>query len=232
MPQQSRGKAANNSKRRPPEEREKVPDWPALQPLVPTTDLALETLLEDQIILIRNLFTSTLCKRYVSFLSSLPLITTPAKPKEGEALRVNGRIQFDDPVFAEQLWSSTGLRSLASGSAGNVDPHALTIEGAKKLWGGEVCGLNPRIRVYRYCQCLPPSAALSLSDADFCQAKDSFLVRIVCILKILIQTPPHSYSASDLLKAFISFNILIEHLILHRRRSLSGQSSLELVILF
>ena len=150
MPQRSRGKATTIAKPKPSGEKEKVPDWPALQPLVPTTDLALETLLEDQIILIRNFFTSTLCKKYVSFLSSLPLVTTPAKPKEGEALRVNDRIQFDDPAFAEQLWSSTGLRSLLSGSTGEADPHDLTDEGAMRHWGGEVYGLNPRIRIYRY----------------------------------------------------------------------------------
>ena len=155
MPQRSRGKATASARPKPSGEKEKAPDWPALQPLVPTIDLALETLLEDQIILIRNFFTSTLCKKYVSFLSSLPLITTPAKPKEGEALRVNDRIQFDDPAFADQLWSSTGLRSLVSGSTGNVDHHHLTHEGAMRLWGGEVCGLNPRIRIYRYGQPLP-----------------------------------------------------------------------------
>lgn len=135
MPQRSREKATTHSKRRPPQEQEKALDWPALQPLVPTTDLALETLLEDQIILIRNLFTSTLCKKYVSLLSPLPLTTTPVKPKEGEAIRVNDRIQYDDPAFAEQLWSSTGLQSLVNGSGGNVDPDGLTYEGAKKLWG-------------------------------------------------------------------------------------------------
>ncbi|CAD6577269.1 MAG: hypothetical protein ASARMPRED_008195 [Alectoria sarmentosa] len=150
MPQRSRGRASINTKRKRPEEREPVPNWPALQPLLPTTDLALETLLEDQIILIRHLFTSTLCKKYVSFLSSLPLITTPAEPKEGEAIRVNDRIQFDDPAFAEQLWGSTGLGSLISGSAENGDSDGLTHEGAKKLWGGEICGLNSRIRIYRY----------------------------------------------------------------------------------
>lgn len=152
MPQRSRGKVTTDSKRRPPEEQEKAPNWPALQPLVPTTDLALNIILEDQIILIRNLFTSSLCKKYVSFLSSLPLVTTPAKPKEGEAIRVNDRIQFDDPAFAEQLWSSTGLRSLSSGSTGDTDSDGLAHEGAKKLWGGEFCGLNPRIRIYRYSQ--------------------------------------------------------------------------------
>ena len=155
MPQRSRRKATTTPRPKPSEEKEKAPDWPALQPLVPTTDLALETLLEDQIILIRSLFTSNLCKKYVSFLSSLPLITTPAKPKEGEALRVNDRIQFDDPAFAERLWSSTGLRSLVSGSTGNVDHHDLTQAGAMSPWGGEVCGLNPRIRIYRYGQPFP-----------------------------------------------------------------------------
>lgn len=168
MPQRSREKATTHSKRRPPQEQEKALDWPALQPLVPTTDLALETLLEDQIILIRNLFTSTLCKKYVSLLSPLPLTTTPVKPKEGEAIRVNDRIQYDDPAFAEQLWSSTGLQSLVNGSGGNVDPDGLTYEGAKKLWGGEVCGLNPRIRIYRYGLDLPrlslfPQASLTLA---------------------------------------------------------------------
>lgn len=128
-----------------------LPKWPVLQPLVPASDLALETLLEGQIILIRNLFTSTLCKQLVSFLSTLPLQTTPGQPKEGEAVRVNDRAQFDDPVFAEQLWSSTSLRTLVSGlgEATNVDEKA---EGERRrnLWGGEVLGLNPRIRIYRY----------------------------------------------------------------------------------
>ena len=150
MPQQSRGKKTINSKQRPAEELERLPDWPALQPLVPPTDLSLDTLLEGQIVLIRNLFTSTLCKKYVSFLSSLPLVTTPTRPKAGEAVRVNDRIQFDDPTFAQQLWSSTGLDFLVSGSASDMNPNGFTHEEAKALWGGEVCGLNPRIRIYRY----------------------------------------------------------------------------------
>ena len=139
-----------HSKHKPPETEEKAPDWPALQPLVPTEDLTLETLLEGQIMLIHNFFTSTLCKKYVSFLSSLPLATTPAKPKAWEAIRVNDRIQFNDLTFAEQLWSATGLRALVQGSSGNIDSVDHVYEEAKSLWGGEVCGLNPRIRIYRY----------------------------------------------------------------------------------
>ena len=111
------------------------PRWPALKPLVPTSDLSLDTVLEDQIILIRKLFTSSLSQQYVSFLSSLPLTTTPGVLKKGDALRVNDRFQVDDPDLAEQLWSSTGLKELVT-SAG-------------RDWGGEVCGLNPRIRIYR-----------------------------------------------------------------------------------
>lgn len=112
------------------------PNWPPLSPLVPVFDLSLDTVLEDQIVLIHNLFTSSLCRQYVAFLSTLPLITTPSQPKKGDALRVNDRFQIEDPVFAEQLWSSTGLKHLITESAGQ--------------WGGEVCGLNPRIRIYRY----------------------------------------------------------------------------------
>lgn len=136
-------KAAGNSVRSP------VPNWPPLQPLLASTDLALETLLEDQIIVVRNLFTPKLCNSYVSFLSSLPLTTTPAKPNVGEAVRLNDRIQFDDPAFAEQLWSHTALKSLVNGSAEELAENSTSEEG-KTLWEGEVCGLNPRIRIYRY----------------------------------------------------------------------------------
>ena len=112
------------------------PNWPALQPLVPSETLFLDTVLEDQIILIRKLFTSSLCQNYVKFLSGLPLTITPGQPKKGEALRVNGRFQIDDADFAERLWNETGLRQL--------------VESSEKNWGGEVCSLNPRIRIYRY----------------------------------------------------------------------------------
>lgn len=127
-----------------------LPNWPSLQPLIPATDLALETLLQDQIIVIRKLFTATLCNRFVPFLSTLCLITTPVQPKKGNALRVNDRIQFNDPAFAEQLWTSTALRELVAGST-KQDLHGEWASGElKQLWGGEVCGLNPSIRIYRY----------------------------------------------------------------------------------
>ncbi|CAN9455707.1 unnamed protein product [Alternaria alternata] len=125
------------------------PNWPALTPLVPEEDLALQEVLHKQIVTIPNFFTASLCKTYVSFLSSLPLTTTPGKPKKGDAVRVNDRYQIDDPQFAERLWSQTGLRKLVSG---DVEEGALglSVEQRKDLWGGEVLGLNQNIRIYRY----------------------------------------------------------------------------------
>lgn len=110
--------------------------WPPLHPLRSLIDLSLEVVLDQQIVLIRDLFTSSLCRKYVAFLSTLPLVTTPGQPKKGEALRVNDRFQIEDSLFAQQLWTRTGLKELVTQS--------------DEQWGGEVCGLNPRIRVYRY----------------------------------------------------------------------------------
>lgn len=104
----------------------------------------------------------------MQFLSSLPLVTTPATPKDGDALRVNDRFEVQDVGFAQKLWSETGLESLVTGRAGAVDGgynsdggddgnteaqeevEQVAIGNLKVLWGGEVCGLNPRVRVYRY----------------------------------------------------------------------------------
>ncbi|KAH0536733.1 hypothetical protein FGG08_006405 [Glutinoglossum americanum] len=128
-----------------------LPDWPRLQPLVPSTDLSIQTLLPNQIILIPNLLTPTLCRAYVSFLSALPLSTTPSKPKKGdEALRINDRYQVDDPAFAKRLWEETALKGLVLGSGGGEEDETMTDEERRLLWGGEVVGLNPNIRVYRY----------------------------------------------------------------------------------
>lgn len=125
-------KPAAAQEQRPP------PDWPPLQPVLPADSLTLETLLPNQIVTISNLWTSTLCAKYVAFLRSLPLTTTPGVPKKGDAVRVNDRFQIDDAGFAQRLWSETGLSEVV----GSVEDT--------KLWGGEVLGLNPNIRIYRY----------------------------------------------------------------------------------
>jgi hypothetical protein len=91
------------------------PNWPVFKPLLPPSDLALTTLVPSQIVLIRNFWTSKLCKDYVSFLKTLPLVTTPGKPKKGDAVRVNDRFQVIDEQFATRLWEETGLKSLILG---------------------------------------------------------------------------------------------------------------------
>lgn len=128
-----KGSTANESRSKP----EPLLRWPPLLPLAPMPTLSLEPLLEDQIFVIRTFFTSKLCKAYIEFLSTLPLTTTPGKPKKGEAARVNDRFQVEDVAFANRLWNETGL-------------HDLILAQRAELWGGDVLGLNSRIRVYRY----------------------------------------------------------------------------------
>src|SRR4051794_28452470 len=97
------------------------PDWPNLKPLLPTSDLSLSTLIDSQIVVIRNFWTSTLCNSYVAFLKGLPLTTTPGKPKKGDALRFNDRFQVNDEGFANRLWMETGLRELICGGEGGEE---------------------------------------------------------------------------------------------------------------
>ncbi|KAL4958221.1 hypothetical protein BDW69DRAFT_98789 [Aspergillus filifer] len=145
---------------------DKPPNWPPLRPLLPPSDLILDPLLEDQIYLIRNFLPASLCKTYVQFLSSLPLITTPGKPKKGDAVRVNDRFQIQDEVFAERLWRETALRGLVMNPNGidtgyddqdeedreSKNAKAENERSMKEIWGGEPLGLNGNIRVYRYSQ--------------------------------------------------------------------------------
>ena len=125
------------------------PDWPALSPLVPTLSLAIDPLVESQILLIHNLFTSSLCARYISFLSSLPLTTTPLTKSKDLAVRVNDRFQVEDAAFAEMLWSQTALKQLVSDYEDQtVWGDGRTVTGEAKA--PELLGLNPNIRIYRY----------------------------------------------------------------------------------
>lgn len=129
----------------PGAERRALPNWPLLEPLLSPLHLTLEHTVPNQIVTVHNLWTSTLCKNYISFLSSLPLTTTPGQPKKGDAVRVNDRFQIDDAAFAERLWSQTALKELVTGEAAGD-----TEEERTRLWGGKVVGLNPNIRIYRY----------------------------------------------------------------------------------
>jgi hypothetical protein len=124
------------------------PKWPPMVPTVPTVDISPGTLLEGQILTIPKLWTTSLCKAYVSFLSTLPLSTTPGKPKKGEAVRVNDRYQVDDTDFAARLWSDTALKEIVENPV--INGRALSVEERDALFGGQVVGLNSNIRIYRY----------------------------------------------------------------------------------
>ncbi|MCJ1268881.1 hypothetical protein MMC22_008769 [Lobaria immixta] len=146
-----------------------LPNWPALSPLVPSEDLHLETLLEGQVIIIRNLLTSALCHKYLQFLSSLPLVTTPVTPKDGDALRVNDRFEVQDGGFAQRLWNETGLEGLVTGRAGAGEGGYGGVRGddgdqeereevdknvmgdLKTLWGGEFLSLALILAWTLYC---------------------------------------------------------------------------------
>ncbi|KAJ5792930.1 Prolyl 4-hydroxylase alpha subunit [Penicillium pulvis] len=138
-----------------------IPNWPPLRPLLPAADLSLVPLVPDQIYLIQNFLSSSLCKTYASFLASLPLTTTPGKPKKDEAVRVNDRFQVQDARFAEMLWSGTALKELVTtrfadeetyNEDGEYEPLSAEelAKKAKEVWGGEPLGLNSNIRIYRY----------------------------------------------------------------------------------
>ncbi|KAH0612169.1 uncharacterized protein H6S33_010221 [Morchella sextelata] len=131
------------AKNLPPKELPVAPPtlpWPRLHPLLPASSLSLQSILPEQIVTIPNFFTSTLCNTYLSFLQkNISLTTTPGKPKRGEAVRVNDRFQTMDEVFAKTLWEQSGLKEIVEREEDQVG-----------LWGGEVVGLNPNIRIYRY----------------------------------------------------------------------------------
>jgi hypothetical protein len=113
------------------------PNWPALRPLVPNSELSISTVVDSQIVVVRNFWTSTLCKDYVAFLKNLPLVTTPGIPKRGDALRVNDRFQAIDETFANRLWLETGLKELICDTGGENsegEEEAMSREERKKLW--------------------------------------------------------------------------------------------------
>ncbi|RWA07380.1 hypothetical protein EKO27_g7718 [Xylaria grammica] len=89
--------------------------WPPFKPKLPVTHLTFDApipALRDQIVLLRNFWPKSLCRNYVTFLSSLPLTTTPGRPKRGEATRVNDRFQLQNAQLAQRFWLQTGLKDV------------------------------------------------------------------------------------------------------------------------
>ncbi|EGX94991.1 Prolyl 4-hydroxylase, alpha subunit [Cordyceps militaris CM01] len=115
------------------------PAWPPFKPPLPVVDLLPTPHPRSaKVVTLDGFFPRSLCRAYVSFLSTLALQTTPGTPRRGDAVRVNDRLQVRDAAFADALWARTGLR------------EALLRDDVVHLWGGEPVGLSPNIRVYRY----------------------------------------------------------------------------------
>lgn len=131
------GKKSRGSKAPPKPQAQTLnppPNWPTFKPLRPVSDLSLSTVVDSQIVVVKNFWTSTLCKDYVAFLRSLPLITTPGIPKRGDAVRVNDRLQVMDEAFANRLWLETGLKELVCGAEEDVIEEGMTKEERRELW--------------------------------------------------------------------------------------------------
>ncbi|KAF4339266.1 2og-fe oxygenase superfamily [Fusarium beomiforme] len=90
-----------------------LPSWPAFKPSLPILDLSPEPHpLTSKVVTIPSFFPRSLCRDYVAFLKTLPLQTTPGRPKRGEAVRVNDRFQVESYDFAARLWEQTGLKEI------------------------------------------------------------------------------------------------------------------------
>lgn len=113
MPKDKKAKATPKAKA--PLPKVEKPAWPAFRPSLPVVDLQPQPMLDSRVVLIRNFWPKSLCRDYVAFLETLPLTTTPGKPKRGDAVRVNDRFQVQDQAFADRLWHQTGLKTVLEG---------------------------------------------------------------------------------------------------------------------
>ena len=68
---------------------------------------------------------------------------------------MNDRFQVDDARFAERLWRETGLSEVVKRATEHGDEEGrvgvgVGVGAGQDIWGGDVLGLNPNIRIYRY----------------------------------------------------------------------------------
>ncbi|RCK67288.1 hypothetical protein Cantr_03349 [Candida viswanathii] len=103
-----------------------------------------ESIIDDQIVVIRNFFTKDLCNELIkSFETKLTLETTPLIKSKEYAVRFNDRTSMTDLVSADILWLY--LAQILSSNPYNDEDLAEINE----IFQDGV-GLNPQLRVYRY----------------------------------------------------------------------------------
>ncbi|KDQ60743.1 hypothetical protein JAAARDRAFT_204556 [Jaapia argillacea MUCL 33604] len=77
---------------------------PSFPDIYPKSHLECHPLLEDQVLLIDNLFSVDECQKFIRFIEGLPLELTPPK-KRGEADRLNHRFSINSVPFAQRLFT-------------------------------------------------------------------------------------------------------------------------------
>jgi len=100
-----------------------------------------DTFLEDQVLLLNNVFTPAECRTFVDLIESQPLELTPHK-KRGEAVRVNYRVSISSPEFAGRLWTVLRPHLPSFPCPSSVTPLATGARMAHSL--------NSNIRLYKY----------------------------------------------------------------------------------
>ncbi|KAJ3558670.1 hypothetical protein NM688_g785 [Phlebia brevispora] len=108
----------------------------------PKEYLDCRVVLQDQILVIDDLFTAEECKAFVRFMDKLPLELTPP-PKKGEAERVNHRISMTAPTFATRLFAvlAPHLPSF---------PYPQSVKRSNTTSHRAPHSLNTNIRMYKY----------------------------------------------------------------------------------
>ncbi|RCK55392.1 hypothetical protein Cantr_03735 [Candida viswanathii] len=103
-----------------------------------------ESIVDDQIVIIRNFFTRDLCNELIkSFETKLTLETTPLIKSKEYAVRFNDRTSMTDLVSADILWLY--LAQILSSNPYHDEDVAEINETFQ-----DGVGLNPQLRVYRY----------------------------------------------------------------------------------
>jgi hypothetical protein len=146
----SGGKTSSNGAATGKQATETAAGWPSLKP---KPKLKAETIIPSQIMTMKELLTEEECRRVIEALDTLRTAdgnilqfeTTSRTPKRGEAFRHNDRISIHDPLFADTLWTKTGLKTSCEAWLREQGAHRDDNPQAARCWG-----LNPNLRFYRY----------------------------------------------------------------------------------
>ncbi|KAJ7740737.1 hypothetical protein DFH07DRAFT_838950 [Mycena maculata] len=116
-----------------------TPDSVAFPDILPKSELQCRVLLENQIIVLDDIFSPAECKSFVKFIDSLPLELTPPK-KRGEAERHNHRYSITSVEFAKRLYAVFAPHL----------PPFLPSRAGKGATARAAHSFNSNIRVYKY----------------------------------------------------------------------------------